>query len=51
MVVHQKAAGFIDILKAEFESYEFPFDISEVRHADNPLTAVAEGCLVRGLKE
>ncbi len=45
-----KAKGFLDIFINEFNSYEFPFEISEIRHANNPLTAVSEGCLIRALK-
>jgi len=45
-----KAKGFIDLVTANFESYEFPFNISSVRVAENQLTAVAEGCLIKSLK-
>lgn len=45
-----KPVGFLDIIKSEFNNYEFPFDISEIRYATNPLTAVAEGCLVKSFK-
>jgi len=45
-----KAPGFINLVSESFNSFEFPFDISEVKSANNPLTAVAEGCLVRSMK-
>lgn len=45
------ASGFLDSVKEILNNYEFPFDISEVRHAKNPLTVVAEGCLVKSLNE
>jgi len=45
-----KANGFIDLIKSNFESYEFPFNISSVRVANNQLTTVAEGCLIKSLK-
>lgn len=45
-----KAGGFLDSIQSQFGKHEFPFNISEVRYASNPLTAVAEGCLVRSFK-
>jgi len=42
--------GFVEMVKQVIEQYEFPFEVSEIRHAGNPLTAVAEGCLIRALK-
>lgn len=45
-----KPSGFLDMMKQELNNYEFPFDISEVKYATNPLTAVAEGCLVKSFK-
>jgi hypothetical protein len=39
--------GFLNVFKASLEGYELPFDVSEVRRARNPLTAVANGLLVR----
>lgn len=44
-----KAEGFMDLFKEEFEAVKkrgFPIQISEVRHAKDPMTAVAEGLLV-----
>ena len=49
-----KAGGFMDIFQEEFERTKkrgFPIEISEVRHATNPLTAVAEGLLVLAIEE
>lgn len=45
-----KADGFIELIKKSFNSFDFPFEISDVRHSNNPLTTVAEGCLIRSLK-
>lgn len=42
--------GFVETVVSILDDYEFPFEISEIRHATNPLTAVAEGCLARSLK-
>lgn len=48
-----KAGGFMDLVEEEFEKVrrKFPIEISEVRHATNPLTAVAEGLLVLAQEE
>ena len=41
------AKNFVPFFKQTFDSYaEFPIDISEVRHAKDPLGAVAKGLLV-----
>jgi len=45
-----KANGFIEMVTEVLEEFEFPFDISEIRAASNPMTAVAEGCLIKALK-
>ena len=42
--------GFVEMVRQVIEQYELPFEVSEIRHAANPLTAVAEGCLIRALK-
>jgi len=42
--------GFLDLVKETFDRFEFPFDISEVGHASDPLGAVAKGCLVKSMK-
>jgi len=45
------AKGFIDLVKEQIDQIdEFPFDILEIRTAENQLTAVAQGCLVQALK-
>lgn len=49
-----KAEGFMDIFKQEFDAIKkkgFPINISEVRHATDPMTAVAEGLLVLAMQE
>ena len=49
-----KAGGFMDIFKDEFETVKkkgFPIEISEIRPAENPLNAVAEGLLVLAMEE
>lgn len=49
-----KAEGFMDIFQEEFETLKkkgFPIEISEVRQAKNPMTAVAEGLLVLASQE
>ncbi len=46
------ADGFIDLFKDIFSKFkDFPYEISEIRPADDPLTAVAQGCLIYGLWE
>lgn len=42
--------GFLDFLKDCLVDYKFPIAVSEVRAAENPLTAVAQGCLVKALQ-
>ncbi len=50
-----KAGGFLELFKNEFERIKkkggFPIKISEVRSAQDPLTAVAEGLLVLAMDE
>jgi len=41
--------GFIDLFKTEFEKYDIPFEVSEIKHASNPMTAVANGLLIKSL--
>jgi actin-like ATPase involved in cell morphogenesis len=44
------AGGFLDLFKETFNEYKnFPIKISEIRHAKDPLYAVAEGLLVASL--
>ena len=49
-----KVTGFMEVFKQQFGAIRkrgFPIDISEVRQATNPLTAVAEGLLVLAIEE
>ncbi len=49
-----KAGGFLDVFKEEFEAIKkknFPIQISEIRPAKDPMTAVAEGLLVLASQE
>jgi len=42
--------GFLTLFSDIFNDIkEFPYDISEIKHAKNPLHAVAEGCLFYGI--
>lgn len=43
--------GFVELFKQELLKNELPFEISEVRRAKNPLTAVANGLLVRTIAD
>ncbi len=48
------AGGFLDVFKQEFDEIQkkgFPIQISEIRPATDPLTAVAEGLLVLAAEE
>lgn len=47
-----KATGFMDLFKHVVEEYdEFPFEVKEIRHAEDPLTAVAEGLLIKAISD
>jgi actin-like ATPase involved in cell morphogenesis len=49
-----KAGGFLDVFKEEFEAIKkkgFPIQISDVRPAKDPMTAVADGLLVLAIQE
>ena len=43
--------GFVDLFKKTINDYELPFDISEIRHANDPLCCVSQGLLVRTLAD
>lgn len=43
--------GFLDLFKNTLRKYQLPFQISEIRKAKNPLTAVAGGLLVKTLSD
>lgn len=45
-----KVKGFLEIVSEIVSDFNFPFEISEVRSATDPLTAVAEGLLVKALR-
>jgi actin-like ATPase involved in cell morphogenesis len=44
-----KPKGFLELFKTEFEKYDLPFEISEIRLANNQLTAVSNGLLIKAL--
>jgi len=49
-----KAGGFEEVFKSEFSEIKkkgFPIEISEIRMAKDPMTAVAEGLLVLAMEE
>jgi len=49
-----KVEGFMDVFKQQFSKIQkdgFPIDVSDIRAAANPLTAVAEGLLVLAVEE
>lgn len=41
-----KAAGFVELFSAKLAEAKFPLAIKDVRHAVDPLHAVARGCLI-----
>ncbi len=43
--------GFVQLFSEMLNQYELPFEISEVRRATNPLTAVSNGLLVRTMAD
>jgi len=43
--------GFLSLFKTVIGTYELPFEVSEIRRAKNPLTAVANGLLVRTIAD
>jgi cobyrinic acid a,c-diamide synthase len=46
------AGGFLELFKDEFQQVKgFPIEISEIRAAADPMTAVAEGLLVLAKQE
>jgi hypothetical protein len=49
-----RAEGFADVFKSEFAEIQkkgFPIPISEIRMADDPMTAVSEGLLLLAVEE
>jgi len=43
--------GFVELFKNVISEHELPFDLSEIRRAKNPLTAVANGLLIRTMSD
>jgi actin-like ATPase involved in cell morphogenesis len=43
--------GFIDVFREEFEKINFPIDVAKIRMANDPLKAVARGCMVAAIEE
>ena len=43
--------GFVNLFKSVISNYELPFEVSEIRAAKNPMTAVANGLLVRTIAD
>ena len=43
--------GFVNLFKSIISNYELPFEVSEIRRAKNPMTAVANGLLVRTIAD
>lgn len=43
--------GFIEVFQEQFKQKEFPINISEIRIVEEPLTAVARGCLIEAQLE
>ncbi|MBF0127697.1 MAG: hypothetical protein HQM02_10860 [Magnetococcales bacterium] len=44
------AGGFLDYIRSQVEESDWPLDLSEVRYASDPLSCVAQGCLIKALK-
>jgi actin-like ATPase involved in cell morphogenesis len=38
--------GFLEVFQEQFKQKEFPINVSEIKIVDEPLTAVARGCLI-----
>lgn len=43
--------GFVNLFKNVISNYELPFEVSEIRRAKDPLTAVSNGLLVRTMAD
>ena len=44
------AGGFLDLVRQQVLEEEWPLAISTVRYASDPLSCVAQGCLIKSLK-
>lgn len=46
------AKGFMELFKEVIDEFDdFPFEIKEIKHAEDPMTAVAEGLLIKALSD
>ena len=45
------AGGFLDLVRKQVQEEEWPLDLSSVRYASDPLSCVAQGCLIKSLKQ
>lgn len=43
--------GFLEMFKNKISKYDLPFEISEIRRAKDPLTAVASGLLIKTMSD
>lgn len=43
--------GFLELFKSTLRKYDLPFEVSEIRRAGNPLTAVASGLLTKAVSD
>jgi hypothetical protein len=43
--------GFLELFKNVISKHQLPFEISEIRRAKNPLTAVAQGLLIKTISD
>lgn len=43
--------GFLNLFKTVLSKHDMPFEVSEIRRASNPLTAVANGLLVKTIAD
>jgi hypothetical protein len=43
--------GFVELFKDVVSGYDLPFELSEIRRAKNPLTAVSSGLLIRTMSD
>ena len=45
------AGGFLELVRQQVQQEEWPLDLLEVRYASDPLSCVAQGCLIKSLKQ
>lgn len=43
--------GFIDVFKETISKFDLPFDVSEIRHAKDPLKCVSNGLMIKTMKD